>query len=448
MKNSLVLLLTHILILIFLKNSIIFIIISSFYQIQIQFQINYTLLGIIATLFYFFSFIGSIFWTFLVGRKKRENILLLGAILFGVGIFLIYYYPFSYKCILISVAAIGVGGESTTILCFNYYIENISFKNRGKSLSLYYILQGLGAVFGSFIVGVGEGIYQINWSVLLFCVGLLLFFIQILLFFNIRLHNLKLDLKDTEIPDWNLLRPTSLKINKEIFWKIMKKKANMLIFILILFIVPMSQIHNIWLQKYWIDEHFLTQTLASISFIFTSGGEFLGLLASGFLIDRFVKKPLFQKVRIGIISCLLSVPFFFIAYSMSWVLKENPPTGYNFIQNCWFLFTTAIKDPNVSIFYILIFSGFFVVQLIGPLIPALIIESNDEKERFLAVNLSIILINLGWVIGPVLGGFLGDLINLGFLLRLVPIIYFIAGCIFVILFKNLQKVNISKKLIP
>src|SRR5271157_2138496 len=154
-----------------LKSSVISLIVTSFPVIQKEYVLNLTELGLIASIYYLFAFIGTIIWTFLNGRIARVAVFCIGGLLWSSCTFLLYLTN-DFSSLIILICVIGLGAESTTIIIMNELLEFSDLSNRGKNQSYFWIINGLGTIVGWVIGGTFEGIYGISWKLPMIFIGL------------------------------------------------------------------------------------------------------------------------------------------------------------------------------------------------------------------------------------------------------------------------------------
>jgi MFS family permease len=409
------------------------ILISSFDPIQKNFNINYFELGLIVTIYYFFSFLGASFWSFQMSKNSRIDIIKICSIFWLVGIFFISFSKL-YFMILIGSSFLGFSLESIPLITLNIIGIISNNNNKGFWNSLYWIFQGSGGVFGIFITGLLYGLYKIDWRIILCSIVLLLFIALLNIIKLVKRENelqINSDLIDTPI---GIMKHDGMKFNFNQIFIFLKNKVNIVLIIYFLVYVPIIYFNNVWIQKNWIDIHNLSQSLASISMLFTSGGEFLGLIFGGFLIDKIMKKKKYSILFwLGIIVCFLSAPMFYFGYSIQWTIVNDYDNDLNFIQLCWFLFQTAIHDYDILISYLSLFIGFISISMIIPLYYTILMRENEGETLNIGINIIIILTNFGYFISPILGGILSDYMGLSFTLLLVVFLAIFLGTMYFIL---------------
>ncbi|MHA1819836.1 MAG: MFS transporter [Promethearchaeota archaeon] len=467
------------LILILLQNSIIFIIITSYPPIQNEYGLTNTELGFIATLYYICIFIGSLLWTYLFDKYSRRRILLIGGIFWLMGLTLISLNN-QYWEILVSIILIGFGCEGVYIISINTYNDIISTQNRSRGISLLYIIQGSGAIFAILVAGIIEGQYSISWKTVisiiavlssifvLSCIILMSGFSKSPSFKNIdnkvdeyidnldesvniienKRNELYLNQGDeekgtlqnvSELTDISFIS-LNKKLTKDLIKEVFRNKSNIFLYLALMIIIPINHFNNIWLQKYWIEIHHISQEMAAISITFTSGGEFLGLVIAGWLLDkRFsgnnikIKNNIYQynKPKLGLYSLLSSIPFFTIGYFINWTIPSVEPGTMNFIQLIFYMLRMALNNfSSIGLSYATLFIGFILEQFMGPLFLTILLDCNTQKTRSLSVNVYVILVNLGWLIGPILGGYIADQYDFKVLFMTIPIGLLVTSIIF------------------
>jgi MFS family permease len=199
--------------------------------------------------------------------------------------------------------------------------------------------------------------------------------------------------------------------------------------------LPINGFNNIWLQKYYIEIRGLNQLMATISVVFTSGAEFLGLVLGSKITDKFSEKTPGKRLFIGFIAALIAAPLFLIPFLLIWTLTAHPTIGMNFIEICWYMFISAMKNYQIFLSYILLFFGFFFLAFIGPIIIPALSDFNQSEHKNLAINFCLVIYYFSWVISPILGGIIGDRFSLKHIFLLAPFIYAIVSLLFLVAYR-------------
>jgi MFS family permease len=447
LKGLLILL---VLLLIFLKSTLIYVIITSYLPIQAEYTLDNTQLGLIATIYYITTLFGTLTWTYFFQQWSKLKILSLGGMFWVLGMIIIALSS-SYSLLLFGAAISGFGTEAILIVTINYFINIIPEKKRGQAVSVFFIFQGAGGLVGNIIAGITEGVYSYSWRYMIGGIALVSGVILISTIFVLQRTD-KIFFTETnslvEIsPDVeNIFQPMKEKLTFKRLKEVLSNKVNLFIFLFLIFYGPAQHFNNVWLQKYWVDTHSLTQISASISFTFTSGAEFLGFALSGFLVDKIGVKQKYNISKLGVLACFLSSPFLFIGYLIPWNNSMIINNESNYFLICWNMFQIAVQNPSIFGSYVMLFLGFFIIQLMGAQFFNLIITYNVPRDRPLAINLGIILIDIALLNGPIIGGLIADAFSFETLLLSVPIIYASCGFIYILIYKTCKKMIPVKKI--
>ncbi len=415
-----------------LKSSVISIIVTSFPLFQHEFSLNLTQLGLIATCYYLFAFIGSIAWTFLNGRISRLHIFCIGGFIW-TSFTILLSFANSYLILIVMIGVIGFGSESTTVIIWNEMIELSTDINRGKNQSYYLVVNGIGTIIGWIATGIIEGSYGYSWNVPLEIVGLfslsLVCVLILILHKNVNrytqsspgtfsIYLQKMQLK----PDWKLIKET------------LSNKINVLLVLLCLIFLPINSNLSTWLQQFFIQSRQFSQSMASIAIVFVFSAAFLAQIVGGFIIDRYFHHSSRSKIGLGIAVTFISAPLFLPVFIIPW---EMPVLGQNlnYFELAIQMGIEALGDPNVFWSFICLFIGFFISSFLSIIVPLVLASSNSPRTRTLAFNLFIIVFNSAWILGPVLGGATGDSIGLNVVFLLEPMVLIIIGLIFIAIYR-------------
>ncbi len=417
----------------FFKASVISVIITSYPLILHEYNLTFTDLGLIATIYYTCAFIGSILWTSLTGRMSRLGIFGIGGCIWSCGTIFIIISN-SYVSLLILSGIIGLGVESTTLMILNAIIDTSSPTNRGRRQSYFWIINGVGTIFGWIFAGILEGIYSFNWKIPLILIGIFALIATLLVsrVFNSQVQKSKNIVEQSGLTTF--FQQMDGKVTKSMLRDVLTNPINCLLLVACLIFFPFNSNNNIWLQQYFISVHELTQPMATIAIVFTSGGEFLGLLIGGWFIDKYLQKIPHKRLGLAIILTIVNAPLFFFAFYIPWQMASGVGANTGYIDLIISMVTEALQDPNIFLAFILMFFGFFVLTILSIIVPLAIIDYNSPRTRTLSLNLMIITFNSGWIIGPILGGYIGEVYGLKALFLIEPFIFLIIGFLFVIMF--------------
>jgi len=399
--------------LIFLRFSISYLIITSFPKLEDSFNLNNFQLGFIITIYFAISCIFIFIWLYLFGKYSKFKIFLISSFFWIFGC-IIFSFSQNYIHLLISAMIIGIGIESSSIFILLFIWEITPKENQGKFLSIFLAVQGAGSLFGVFITAYFEDILYLNWNYVFLFVGILSFFwICISGLVMKKFVSFDIDIKP-------YLDKIGYNFNFNSLRSTFEKKTNLYLIILFLYSVPIIFFFNLWLQKYFQDYHSLTQMEAAISYIFLTGGEFLGMIFSGILYDRFYSKENYKKIYISIIGIAISIPLFFIGFFIYWE-KKNYNSENNLLFLSLDLFNFAISNSTVFLCYVLLFAGFFSFALIYPFTLIVINDCNSESEKGIMLGMETIIEIIGQAVSPIIGGLIADLYSMLIVMLIVPV---------------------------
>ncbi|MFW6311792.1 MAG: MFS transporter, partial [Nanoarchaeota archaeon] len=81
----------------------------------------------------------------------------------------------------------------------------------------------------------------------------------------------------------------------------------------------------------------------------------------------------------------------------------------------------AVRNYEVFMSYVLLFLGFMALGVMYPFFLIVINDCNREKGKTVMIGLRDFTNILGQIIGPILGGFIADILSVQYVLLLVPI---------------------------
>ncbi len=414
----------------FFKSSVISVIITSFPLMQLEYGLTLTDLGLVATVYYTCAFIGSIMWTSLTGRMSRLGIFGIGGYLWSCGTILILFSN-SYTVLLLLSGIIGLGVESTTLMILNAIIDASTPSNRGRRQSYFWIINGAGTIFGWIFTGILEGIYAFNWKIPLLLIGIFALGSTSLvsLVLNSQIQKNK---NFTRAPGFTtFFQKMEGKLTKSLLRDTLTNPINVLLFVISIIFFPFNSNNNIWLQQYFIQVHELTQPMATIAIVFTSGAELLGLLFGGWFIDKFLHETPYKRIGLAVALTLVNAPLFFFGFLIPWQMASGLGGNQGYIELGFSMVMDALQNPSIFFAFTLLFFGFFALTILSIIVPLAVADYNSPRTRTLALNIMIITFNGGWIVGPILGGYIGDVYGLQILFLIEPFIFMTIGLLFV-----------------
>ncbi|MGQ4872939.1 MAG: MFS transporter [Promethearchaeia archaeon] len=417
--------------LIFLKSSFVYIVITSFPKLQKSYNLSNTQLGIILSIYYLISGLIIFIWLYFFERYSKFKILNLNMFFWIIGCILLSFSQ-NYYNFIIFIIIIAIGIEASSIIILLIFFEITPNKNQGKLLSFFIAIQGFGSIFGVFITGYLEDILSLSWRCLFLFLGIfsLIWFLltSIFIYKNNILKNIFLD----PLVEFGYI------LNFRMIIKILKKKSNLGLIILLIYSIPIVFFLNLWIQKYFQEFHNLTQMEASISYIFLTGGEFLGMVVGGFLFDKYYSIYHYKKYYITIFALLIAIPLFFIGFYISWK-KTYYNSTLNLIDLGLDLLNFAFNNSNVFLSYTSLFLGFFFFAMLYPFILIVIKDCNNIKEVGVMLGIKNLIEILGQAISPFIGGLIADIFSIQVVMLVVPFFLIISLLNIILLKKYIEK---------
>jgi len=398
---------------VFLRFSVSFLIITSFPELGSTFELNNFQLGTLISLYFLTSAIFIFIWIRLFGKYSKFKIFIISSIIWISGTIFISFSE-NYPTLLISSCIIGIGIESSAIIILLILFQITPKENQGKILSIFMAAQGAGGIFNVFLTAYFEDILNLEWNFIFFFIGgisLLWFIITVLMLAKFK------QLKVIIIPSLEKIR---YDFNAKMLKRIIRKKTNLNLIILLMYSVPIVFFFSLWIQLYYIDYHSLTQMEAAISYIFLTGGEFLGMIIGGLLYDKVHSGSNYKKIYIAFIGLLISIPLLAIGFLIFWE-KNHLNTQNNLISLVINLLDYVLKDIAAFSSYVMLFIGFFSFAFIYPFFLILINDCNDENDKGTMIGFRNLIEIIGQGISPLIGGFIADIFSISVVLVMVPI---------------------------
>ena len=287
-------------------------------------------------------------------------------------------------------------------------------EKQGKVLTLYILIQGAGSIFGVFITANFEDILGLSWNYVFLVIGtisLIGVLIAALIFSRFK------KVSDVIAP---LLDKIGYNLSFKSFRRIIGKRTNKNLLIQLLYVFPIIAFFNLWIQKYFQDYHSLTQMEAAISFIFLTGGEFLGMIVGSFLYDKFYTTKNYKKIYIPMLSILVSIPLFYFGFWINWRWNSNNIDS-NLVDVSLGLLDFALANNYAFICYSLLFFGFFAFAFTYPFQLIVINDCNTENDKSTMIAMRNLLELVGLAISPIMGGLIADNFSILIVMIFIPI---------------------------
>lgn len=415
--------------LVFLRYSISFLIITSFPKLSATFSLSNLQLGTIISIYYLTSIIFIFYWLYLFKKYRSPyKVFLVSSFLWVLGS-IFFGFSQNYLLLLIFAAIIGAGIESTTIYSLLILFKISTKSSQGKIFSLFISIQGIGSLFGAFITSYFEDVLNFSW-------GFVFVFIGLISCIYLIISGLLLT-KYRGLEDFENFKKIGYDLKLRDFRKVLNKKTNQFLVIIWIYSTPIIFILNTWTQKYFLNFHGLSQMEASLSYIFLSGGEFLGMMVGGLFFDSLYSDKHYKKIYIAIAGTLISIPLLLMGFFIPWT-KESLTQKQDVLNIAFNLFSFALQNSVVFFSYITLFFGFFSFAVIYPLFLILINDCNEEEDKSTMISLRNFLMITGQIVSPFIGGILIDTFSILFTLVIVPI-FLIIPLTHLILMRNTIK---------
>jgi len=377
------------------------------------FNLNNFQLGTIISVYFLMSVIFLFIWIYLFGKYSKFKIFLLSSFLWVLGSIL-FSFSQNYVHLLIFSAIIGCSIEASAIFVLLMLFQISPNQKQGKVLALFMIIQGAGGIFGVFLTATFEDLLGFSWNFVFLFIGIISLIWVIMsgvLFLKTEKFNI-------------LIEPYFEKggyiLNFKLFRESLQRKTNLNLIIIIFYSTPFIFFLNLWIQKYFHDYHSLTQMEAAISYIFLSGGEFLGIIFGGFLFDKYYSRDNYNKIFIIIFGIFLSIPLLFIGFLIFWK-KPFESSGVGLIDIALNLFHYTFTNPLIFVSYIMLFIGFVCFGLIYPFFLILINDCNNDNEKGTILGIKNLIEIMGQALSPIIGGLIADNFSILIVMLFVPL---------------------------
>jgi MFS family permease len=339
-------------------------------------------------------------WIYFFGKYSKLKVFLLSSLIWTIGTIL-FTFSENYFQVLILSAIIGIGVESSSIMILMILFQVTSKKSEGKMLATFIGVQGAGSLFGVLITAYVEDILNLSLNYIFLIIGIIsLSWVCLSGFLFLRITR-----KNEEIDTH--LDKIKYRFNLKKFLQIIKKRSNLALIILFLYSVPFIFFFSLWLQKYFLEIHSLSQMEAAMSYVFLTGAEFLGMIFGGFLFDKLYSKNHYKKIYLPVVGIAIAIPLLIIGFSLSWE-RGAVNSADNLIEISLNLFNFAISDSIVFISYIFLFLGFFFFAFIYPFSLLVINDCNSQEEVAPMLGMQKLLEIVGQSISPLIGGLIAD----------------------------------------
>jgi len=388
--------------------------------------INFTVLGIIISIYTIVNGISILVFGYLTDRIERKKILILAGVLWSLTAILhIFAEEFWYLLLVRIVAAIAV--SVTTPLVISYFADTISSNSRSKSFAFWGMVTNIGTLVAGVLALAFNAVdfeaipamhdtipakvdyIASNYSNILYTWRLPYFYLGIIaLLFTVLNYFVTIEPKRAakekqleEVFSDEAIR-YSYKIKFSDLKLVFKRKSNFLL-IFNFFDVIASGLVLAYIFPYIELEIGANPSDIKVIILFLFIivlGLIIGQLWLAHLGDKKVQRgDLSGRVKVAVICSILNLPFFLFGFAMT----------PNVTNSTFFFGTLLVNDVGFWILW-LVFCAFLGVGLaftmgIGPNYYSSLIDVNFPENRGTMVAVGAFIDSIGRALGAVIGGF-------------------------------------------
>ena len=348
-------------------------------QILDEFQIAYTVGGLIFTATFFMAVILYPVWGYLFDRYSRKTLISLSGIIWGLTTWL-NAIPRTFSEFFLTRTLTGV--DNTPPSGMNSLVSDyFPPKSRGKPLGLLSATAALGALIGT-ILGVIVG-YATGWRILFYITGGAGILMALLVYFTVR--DVPRGSSEPELAD---LKIEERRYNLREFLTLTKKKSLLFLSLQGFFGVFPWQVLQAWIFTYMIQERGFNEGLSMVVMLAWLLSMIIGNLIGGMLGDMLFKRNIRGRAILGAVDVFLSIPMLY--FTLMWPLED--------------VFGFTVIGTIAS----------FILPMAGPNVSAAVTDIAEPEMRSSADASLRIFEYGGSSAAPLISGYLADVHGLGF----------------------------------
>lgn len=370
-------------------------------QILEEFNITYTVAGLIFTATFFMAVILYPVWGYLYDKYSRKNLISLSGIIWGLTTWL-NTIPRTFIGFFTTRTLTGI--DDTPPSGMNSLVSDyFPPKSRGKPLGLINASGAFGALIGT-VLGVVIG-YSMGWRPLFYITGGIGILMALLVYFTVR--DIPRGSSEPELAGLKL-KDTLYRINVKEYLSLVKKKSLLFLNLQGFFGVFPWQVLQAWIFTYMVKEREFNESISMIVMLAWLLSMVAGNLVGGMLGDMLFKKDMRGRAILGAVDVFLSA--IAIYFTIMW--------------------------PKVDVLGFTIVGSItsFILPMAGPNVSAAVTDVAEPEARSSADALLRIFEYGGSSAAPLISGYIADMYGLGFgILYISVATWLICGVLFIIL---------------
>lgn len=324
--------------------------------------------------------VSSIFWGYLADKGKRKNLMIIGTVIWSIGVFIIAFSSNSFQFILSQIVT-GLGLGCIATIGFSILTDFIPKNWRGMIMSLWGLSQGFGGIAGSVIASVAT--YKNNWRSPFEIIAVLGLLFVVLYFFikEPQRGATEPELKGMNQNGTNYEYKIEFNQIKELLSKPSNKWLILQSFFMnfvtgALVLLPMLYIAK--LQAVGFDDETSKTASGYLFALLQLGG--IASIYFGYLGDRLKKKSYRWRAYMPAIALISAVPLYIAMFAMPFTSMKLPNS-----ESKWDIFIGVINqittNPVIFAMFILAVFATMAQSVNTPNWMALITDVNLPEHR-------------------------------------------------------------------
>lgn len=390
-------------------------------QIEKEFNIDDSQIGLVASTFTILGAIISLVWGYFSDKYNRKVLLILSILIGEIPCFMSAFSK-SYSELFFWRTLTGIGVGASFPIVFSLIGDMFNHKERGKVMAFVGLSITLGNILGMSIGGfLGE---NFGWRIPFVLVSVPNFILGVLAIFILK----EPKRGSSEEGFINSNKEFFKKISIKDYLKLFKIKTNLLLFLQgIAGTIPWGAIPY-FLVEFFKRERGLSASKATLVFLIFGLGSILGTLIGGFIGEFLYNK---NKKLVPIVSGLTTI--IGVIFTLLTFSYKNIYTNFGFLILLVIGFTAAVFD-----------------SFTGPNVKMMLLNINEPQDRGRIFSIFNLTDSLGTGIGKYFGGFVSVAFgSLAIAMNLSTYFWLICGVILLICYftfdKDVEKLNNKMK---
>lgn len=366
--------------------------VPNYLLIEAEFGVTHTQMGAISSVFIVVGALMVLLWGYWVDRYSRKKLLVVGTLLGEIPCLLTAFVQnYTQLFIVRTLTGLGIGillpvGSS---LLGDYF----SPEERGKGFAWFLLASGLGYLIGAAIAGtIGP---RFGWRYPFIIVAIPNFFLITLFYFLVKEPERgRAEPNLAELIKRGLAYDYKVKLSD--FKRVISIRTNLFLNLQsIAGCIPWGVL-PIWVITFFAQERGFSIPMATFFGLAFGGAKVVGNIYGGYLGDSLRKRSVRRRTILCIVAILAAIPF--VAAVIGYPIPARP------------------QFSHILIPLLLGFIGISIASIAGPNIRAIFLDVNVPENRGIMLSVANLTDVMGGGIGPLLGGILGDIFGLTFVL--------------------------------